>query len=355
MRLTVLKRLLPLLLGLGFCHSVDAQKEPTPVFVQKAKFRPLVEKLEALGTLRAKEATTLSASVTEIITVIHFDDNQRVMRDDVLIEMTSAEEHAQLEQAISSLDDAKRQLARVKALAKKNLATAVQLDQQRAAVDAANAQLRGVQSRLQDRLILAPFDGVVGLRNISVGALVRPGDRITTLDDDSEMKLDMHIPAVHLNQLAVGLAVQAKAAAFADKTFDGELVSIDSRIDPTTRSVIVRALIPNTEGLLRPGMLMTVTLNKPSRLALLLSEEAITQVGRQSFVYVVNSEVQPPSVTQRHVELGARQKGIVEIVQGLSVDETVVVHGSMRLREGAVVDIKATLDEGQRLSELLAQ
>lgn len=355
MCLSFLKRLFPIALGLCFLHSAEAQREPTPVFVQNTKFRPLVEKLEALGTLRANEATTLSASVTEIITVVHFDDNQRVEQGDVLVEMTSAEEHAQLEQAISALDEAERQLARVKALAKTSLATAAQLDQQRGLVDSARAQLRGVQSRLQDRLILAPFKGVVGLRNISVGALVRPGDVITTLDDDSVMKLDMHIPAIHFNHLQLGMKIQAKAAAYNNKTFTGELASIDSRIDPTTRSVIVRALIPNAEGMLRPGMLMTVTLNKPERQVLLVAEEAITQVGRQSFVYVVNARAQPPSVTRRQVTLGVRQKGIVEIVDGLSVDQTVVVHGGMKLREGAIVAVKATLDDGQRLSDLLAQ
>lgn len=343
------------LIGLLGSSAVVAQRGPTPVFTQEVKSHLISERIEALGTLRANEATVLSASVTETITAIHFDDNQRVVAGDVLVEMTSAEEHAQLEQAVSTLDEAERQYARLKSLARDKLTTAAQLDQQKAAVDAASAQLRGVQSRLQDRLILAPFDGVVGLRNISVGALVRPGDVITTLDDDSVMKLDMTVPAVHLDKLTPGMAVVAKASALAGKRFEGTLASIDSRVDPVTRSIVARAHIPNPEGALRPGLLMTVVLSDTSREALVVAEEAILQVGRESYVYVVARSGEQTVAERRVVQLGIRQPGIVEISAGLAIGEQVVTHGAIRLRPGAEVKVAAVAGDGDRLPELLAQ
>ncbi|WP_018274176.1 efflux RND transporter periplasmic adaptor subunit [Teredinibacter turnerae] len=335
--------------------SVFAQRGPLPVFIQDVKTISIEETIEALGTLKANESTVLSSSVTESITAIHFNDNQRVQAGDVLVEMTSAEEHAQLKQAMATLDEAERQYGRFKALEKDKVATAAQLDQQKVLVDAAEAQLRAVQSRLQDRLLIAPFDGVVGLRNISVGALVRPGDVITTLDDDSVMKLDMTVPSIYLADLRVGMPVVARATALRDQSFNGKLVGIDSRVDPVTRSLVARALIENPEGKLRPGLLMTVLLSQPQREAMMIAEEAIIQVGRQAHVFVIERDGERTLVAKRDVALGVRRPGEVEILSGLNAGDQVVVHGGMKLRPGVEVKISGVSNNGERLPQLLAQ
>lgn len=335
--------------------SVFAQRGPLPVFIQDVKTISIEETIEALGTLKANESTVLSSSVTESITAIHFNDNQRVQAGDVLVEMTSAEEHAQLKQAMATLDEAERQYGRFKALEKDKVATAAQLDQQKVLVDAAEAQLRAVQSRLQDRLLIAPFDGVVGLRNISVGALVRPGDVITTLDDDSVMKLDMTVPSIYLADLRIGMPVVARATALRDQAFNGKLVGIDSRVDPVTRSLVARAIIENPEGKLRPGLLMTVLLSQPQREAMMISEEAIIQVGRQAHVFVIERDGERTRVAKRDVALGMRRPGEVEIVSGLNAGDQVVVHGGMKLRPGVEVKISGVSNNGERLPQLLAQ
>ncbi|WP_028885160.1 efflux RND transporter periplasmic adaptor subunit [Teredinibacter turnerae] len=335
--------------------SVFAQRGPLPVFIQDVKTISIEETIEALGTLKANESTVLSSSVTESITAIHFNDNQRVQAGDVLVEMTSAEEHAQLKQAMATLDEAERQYGRFKALEKDKVATAAQLDQQKVLVDAAEAQLRAVQSRLQDRLLIAPFDGVVGLRNISVGALVRPGDVITTLDDDSVMKLDMTVPSIYLADLRVGMPVVARATALRDQSFNGKLVGIDSRVDPVTRSLVARALIENPEGKLRPGLLMTVLLSQPQREAMMIAEEAIIQVGRQAHVFVIERDGERTLAAKRDVALGVRRPGEVEILSGLNAGDQVVVHGGMKLRPGVEVKISGVSNNGERLPQLLAQ
>ena len=344
------------IIGLAlFASNSLAQRPPEAVFVQEIKPQQLVESIEALGTLRANESTLLSATVTETITAIHFDDNQAVKQGDVLVEMTSAEERAQLYQAQSALDEAKRQWQRLQTLRKDNLSTEAQLDQQKTLVDAAAAQLKAVKSRLQDRLIIAPFDGVVGLRNVSLGALVRPGDVITTLDDTRVMKLDITVPSVHLDKIAIGMHIEAQATALKEQQFAGELSSISSRVDPITRSVTARALINNPSGALRPGLLMTVNLEGIGREALTLDEEAVIQVGRKSFVYVVDESKQPNTVEKREVTLGERQKHSVEVLSGLQQGELVVVHGGLKLRPGAEVLISAVMKEQERLEQLLSK
>lgn len=349
--------LTPLLgsLLLGTVPALSVAATPVPVFVKAAVVEPLEETIEALGTLRANEAVTLSATVTETITAIHFDDGERVESGKVLVEMTSEEEHALLEEARSTLREAQRQYQRIKGLVKTNLASESLLDERRAAYETAQAKLQATQSRLQDRLIIAPFDGVVGLRQISVGALVTPGDRITTLDDDSVMKLDMSVPAVFINSLRPGMTVVANARELGGKDFEGEIASLDSRVDPVTRALSVRALLPNPERQLKPGMLMTVTLKRPPINYIMIPEEALIQEGFNQFAFVVDTSKEPATVSKRQLTTGPRRPGVVSVITGIEAGDLVVTHGIMRLNQGSAVSITATQQGEESLSELLKQ
>jgi membrane fusion protein, multidrug efflux system len=182
----------------------------TPVIVAEARLEPVAERIEALGTLRANESVAITSNVTETISVVHFDDGQRVSEGDMLVEMTSAEEHALLEEAQARVAEAQSQYDRVRSLVAQRSASESLLDERKRDLDTARAVLVALESRLADRVVKAPFDGVVGLRNISRGALVEPGDLITTLDDDSVMKLDFTVPSLYLEQLKPGLQIQAR-------------------------------------------------------------------------------------------------------------------------------------------------
>lgn len=327
--------------------------QPVPVIVREAKTDRFVDTVEALGTLRANETVDLTASVTDTITAIHFEDGQRVEAGDILVEMTSAEEHAQLEEERSTMNEAQIQYERVQPLVARGAAARSLLDQRRREYDTARARYRAIESRLQDRLILAPFSGVVGLRNISVGALIEPGDLITTLDDDSVMKLDFSVPAIHLATLKTGLAIEARAPSFAGRIFTGEVSGINSRIDATTRSVVARALLPNPERLLVPGLLMSVKLLKNPREAVIIPEEALIPSGQANHVLVVDRSAGPQVAKRREVKIGARRPGEVEIVDGLVAGEMVIVHGTMRVRPGQEVKIIAVEAGDEPLEHLL--
>lgn len=329
----------------------DAPKPPpTPVIAAEVRLEPFADRVEALGTLKANESVSVTANVTETVSAIYFDDGQRVKQGDVLVEMTSAEEHALLEEARARVAEAASQFNRVKSLATQRSASESLLDERRRDLDTARALLVAIESRLADRLLKAPFDGVLGLRNISPGALVEPGDLITTLDDDTVMKLDFTVPSVFVTDLQPGLAIEARAPAYGERAFEGAVRSIDSRVDPVTRSIQVRALIPNPERNLKPGVLMQVELLRNPRDTLVVPESALLQQGRDHFVMRVGKD---DKVERVRVRIGARRPGQAEAVEGLAAGDLVITHGNDKVRPGQAVRIQA-MDDGTRpLAELL--
>ncbi len=345
------------LFALFFVSAANGQQpgQAVAVIVKEVKTDRFVDRVAALGSLRANETVDLSATVTDTVTAIHFDDGQRVKAGDILIEMTSTEEHALLEEARSTLDEAQKQYDRVKPLVERGAAARSQLDEQRRDYDTARARYRAIESRLQDRLIVAPFAGVVGLRNISVGALIEPGDIITTLDDDTVMKLDFTVPAMHLATLKIGLPIEARAPSFAGRTFSGEVTAINSRIDQTTRSIVARAILPNPDRLLKPGLLMNVELLKNPRDVVVIPEEALIPTGQENHVLVVDRSTDSPVADRRGVTIGVRRPGEVEIVDGLKAGEFVVIHGTLHARPGQQVRIIAEATADESLEQLLRQ
>lgn len=333
--------------------TAAAATQVVPVIVTAARMMDFEDRIEALGTLRANESVALTASVTETISALHFDDGDRVEAGQVLAEMTSVEEHALLTEGRATVGEAERQYRRVQSLATQGTAAKSLLDERGREWETARARLAAIESRLSDRLIKAPFSGVVGLRNISVGALVEPGDLITSLDDDSVMKLDLAVPSLFVPSLALGMPVVAVTRAYGERTFEGRLGSIDSRVDEVTRSIKVRVILPNTERLLKPGMLMQVTLRKDARKTLVLPEAALMPQGREQFVMVAVPDGPGHKVERRQIRIGSRRPGEVEVLDGLQEGELVVTHGTMRVRPGQAVGVRAISDGSESLAELL--
>lgn len=325
--------------------------EGQKVFVAEVRRDRFVDRLEALGTLRANESVTISPSITEIITAIHFDDGDHVTKGQVLVEMTGSEERALLEEMKAMVEEAQRQYERVNALTARGTEARSMLDQRRREWDTAKARLKAVESRLADRVIRAPFSGVVGLRQVSAGALVEPGDTITTLDDDSVMKLDFPVSATYLDILRPGLRIEARSAAFGERVFRGEVKSVDSRVDPVTRSILVRALLPNPDRSLKPGLLMGVELLPNPREALVIPESALIALRDEQFVHVV-SENSESRVERRKVRIGGRRPGEVEVLEGLSEGERIVTDGSFKVQHGETVTVQG-VEKGRGLVDLL--
>lgn len=335
----------------GYAHAQQEPAEGVSVFVATVTTKRIADSIEALGTLRANETVTLSANVTDIVTAIRFDDGQRVTAGDVLIEMANAAETAELKEAQANVNEASRQVRRLKPLVDQGAASRSALDTQNRNLSAARAQFEAIKARLADRIITAPFDGIVGLRNISIGALLQPGTTITTLDDDSVMKLDFSIPSTFLSSLQPELPIEARTAAYPDTIFTGKVASIASQIDPASRSVTVRAIIPNESRLLRPGLLMTVHLKKNERTAIMVPELAVIVEGANKYVYTVEDG----RAIKKQVAIGLREPGYVEITDGLSPGETIVTDGILKLSDQTPVRVSAKRTAGDTLADLLQQ
>jgi membrane fusion protein (multidrug efflux system) len=321
----------------GGAHQDDAR----PVVVTTTVLRPAPwhDALQALGTAQARESVAITAKVSDVVTRLAFDSGERVRAGQLLADMNSAAQRADVAAAEANLRDAEQQLRRGSELVGQQLIARSQLDTLKANRDAATAALAARRAAVSDRTITAPFAGVLGLRQVSPGALVTPGTVITTLDDDSSIKLDFTLPESALSALATGQAVAARSDAWPGQQFDGHIAQVDSRVDPQTRAIKVRAELPNPDGKLRAGMLLRVDVALPQRQALVVPEIAVQQEGEQAYVFRVNAQGAADKVP---VKLGSRREGAVEVASGLAGGDRIVVEGTVKLHPGSkVTDAKA--------------
>jgi membrane fusion protein, multidrug efflux system len=240
---------------------------------------------------------------------------------------------ASLTEAQALLARSKSQYERSRDLQSRQALSIADLELVEASLKADEARVAAAQARLDDTVIRASFKGRTGFRHVSVGSFVSPGTVITTLDDTSVIKLDFTVPETYLFVLRRGLPVTAAAAGLPDRTFEGVVTNMDSRVDPVTRSVIVRAELANSDGLLRQGMFMTVALQGEVTPTLLVPEEALVPERGLAYVFVVHNNV----VERREVRTGKRKPGFVEIVDGVAEHERVVVDGTQHVRDGSAV------------------
>lgn len=336
--------------AVGYFFNSDSEEESAPtgarggapgsssatlVEVIEVNHQEIYNSIESLGTLTANESLTINAKVTETVRNIHFDDGELVEEGDILLELTNAEQSAQLAEAQSNLDESERQLRRLNEIGSQ-LASVSAIEQAEAEVSANRARLNAIIARMEDRLIRAPFDGLLGFRMVSPGTLLTSGTPITTLDDIAQLKLDFSVPETLLSGITVGASVVAQSAAFPNKEFTGEVTAIDSRVDPVTRAATIRAIIPNPELLLRPGMLMTTEVLTDRIEELVIPEQALIQNAAESYVYVVDENM---TAQRRNIQFTRRWRDNIIVDSGLEPGEQIVTAGAFKLRPNARVEI----------------
>ncbi len=309
---------------------------PISVVTVPVREARLTLEAEALGNARANESIDVTAKVSNLVTAVRFEEGQQVRRGQVLIELDGRETRAELEIAEAALSESRSQFNRSRELYTTRALSAAQLEQIEATLKANEARVAFARSRLSDTIIAAPFAGRVGLRRVSVGGLVNPGTVITTLDDTSTIKLDFTVPETLISSVREGLGIVARSVAYPGEEFAGKVASIDSRVDPTTRSVTVRATLPNERGLLKPGMFLTVRLTRGASDALLVPEQALVPEQGNVYVFVVKDGL----AEKRQVRTGERRVGEVQILAGLAAGEQVVTEGTQKLRDGAPVTLQ---------------
>ncbi|MBB1472826.1 efflux RND transporter periplasmic adaptor subunit [Luteimonas sp. MC1782] len=327
-----------LALALAACGGKDAPaaraEAAVTVTTATVAIRPFNDRIRALATVNARESVDVTAKVSETVDRVHFESGDEVAAGAPLVTLSGQQQDAALAAARATANEADRLYRRQQELAAQQLIARASLDTQGATRDSARAQVRQIEANLRDRVIRAPFAGVLGIRQVSPGALVTPGTVIATLDDIARVHVDFPVPEAQLAHVAAGQRVAGTSSAWPGRSFEGTVSIVDSRVDAATRAVIVRADFANAERLLRPGMLLQVELERPSRDALLVPEIAIVQVGRDSFVYRVKAD---DTVEQVIVAVGARDAGNAEVTSGLAAGDRIVVDGTGKLRPGLAI------------------
>lgn len=297
--------------------------------------------VEAIGTARANESVEIRPEISETITAIRFREGERVEAGEVLVELGDAEPKAAVAAARAALVDSESQARRARQLFETSTLSESALDTRLARRDADRAALAAAEARLADTRVRAPFAGRLGLRRVSLGSLVTPDTVITTLDDTDPIKLDFDVPETALSRLDTGLRVEAHSAAWRDVVFRGRIATIDTRVDPVSRTVAVRALLPNPEEQLRPGMFLTVELLHDDVSALVVPEQTIVPEQSRQFVLVVG---EGDVVEKREVRTGRRRPGLVEVLDGLVAGERVIAEGTQKAQPGRPVEVVGSLD-----------
>ena len=311
----------------------------TQVSAVVSAMRPFTDRIEALGTAKGIQSVNLSANNTELVTSVRFTDGAFVHRGDILVQLKSTEEAADVSQARAAVDVAQSNYNRYNTLAQAGFLAPAAMDQYRSALEQARASLAAAQSRQADRVIRAPFAGRLGLTDIAPGALISPGATIVTLDDVSTVRVDFDVPDRYLPVLHVGSTIQARPDPYPNRVANGRISDIDTRIDPNTHAIRARAEFANADASLVPGMLMHVLIENGQRQAVALPESAVQSQADQSFVYVIARQGDRTIARQTLVTVGANENGYVEIREGLPAGAQVVADGLDRVEPDAPVGV----------------
>ena len=296
--------------------------------------------IEVLGVARGRRSVDITSATTELITRVMFRDGQYVAAGAPLVELQAREEEAGIIQARAEVEQARRDMERWESLAERGIAPRVTAEQARTTFELAQASLEAAQARRGDRIIRAPFAGVLGLSTVTAGTLINPGAVIATLDDIGVIRVDFPVPERYLSTLSEGAPIVATADAFPGQQFSGRISQLDTRVNEQTRAVTARAEFANPGGRIRPGMAMRVSVEQGRRTALSVPESAVQYEGDSAFVYRIASQGEGASIAQRvTVETGAVEDGFVEILSGVAANNRVVGSGLNRIQPGAPIRV----------------
>ena len=308
---------------------------PVAVEVSKVEAVDLKDETQAIGTLRSKQGVMLRPEVSGRVKQLGFSDGQAIKRGQLLVQLDDALQAAQLQQAQAQAGIAQTQLQRNRELLAQNFVSQSVVDQALANLQVAQAQVALSQAQLARMRITAPFDGAAGIRLVNVGDFVKDGADLVNLEDISTMWVDFRLPERVIHRVKAGQLVSVGLEALPGKTFSGQVQALDSQVDANGRSVLVRAKLPNPQGLLKPGMFArTGIVFSERRGALVVPEEALVpQGGKQFLIKVVNAlePGQPPTSQRIEAKIGLRVPGKVEILDGLALGDQVVTAGQARL------------------------
>lgn len=298
------------------------------------RFGAVRRQIEAVGSLRSNEAVIIRPEISGRVSEILFEEGQKVSRGTPLVRLDAAIARAQVDQQNASLALSRVNHERAQDLMRKGAGSMRTQDEALAKLRADEASLALAQATLDKSTLVAPFDGILGLRKISVGDYVNPGQDLVNLESNEILKVDFRVPETYAAQLKTGQAIRVSLDALPGATYDGAVYAIDPAHDPNGRAVILRARTPNTDGLLRSGMFARVVLIiEDLKDRILVPETALVPIGQEHFVYVLLDG----KAKLTKVKIGQRRAGRIEVAEGLTKEAIVITEGALKLRDGAAV------------------
>ncbi|WP_252275546.1 efflux RND transporter periplasmic adaptor subunit [Pseudomonas subflava] len=330
----IVRRMLwPLLLGLLSAAPAVAEQAPRVEVVTPE--RTLVrDELITFGSLRSDESTMIRPEVGGRIATLHFREGQAVEAGALLVGLDDAIARAELAQATANRGLAEKNYQRAQMLFKRGASNAQALDEASSQQQAARASLALAQARLDKTQIRAPYDGVLGLRLVSVGDYLGAGDDIVNLEVLDPLKVDFRVPQKAVSQVRLDQAIELSLDAYPGERFRGRIMALNPRLDEVGRSQAIRARVGNADHRLKPGQFVRVSVILAERpQALVIPEEAVMPMGQLLFVnLVVDGKVE-----RRQIRIGQRLRGRAEVVEGLQGDETVISAGWQKVGPGREV------------------
>ena len=292
--------------------------------------------VSAVGTLLANESVMIRPEIDGRIEAFHFQEGQLVRKGDKLVSLDASEVEAQLKSAVAAANLNRSRLKRSEELLAKNFISAQAMDEARENLNQSAAREAEIKAKLAKSTIRAPFEGVTGLRQVSPGAYAKAGQDIARLEGIGVLKLDFRVPEGYLRRIKVGQPLVINVDAYPGESFNGSIYAIEPAVDESTRTVLLRARLPNPGVRLKPGMFARVNLDLERREnALLVPEQAIVPRGDGRFVF----RIADGKAQMVKVEMGVRRPGEVEILKGLEAGDTIVVDGQLKLQDGAPVSV----------------
>lgn len=336
-----------------FAQGANFVQPPETVTTTEVKQDTWQPTLTAVGSVTAVQGVLLSAEVAGTVKHIAFESGAMVHTGDLVVELDTGVEQAQLRSAIASAELARANQERNRDLRGKKMISQADLDTTEAQAKQAEAQIDNIRAVIAKKTIRAPFSGRVGIRQVNLGQFLNVGDPIVTLQALDPVYVDFSLPQQRLAQLKTGLTVQVSTDAFPERSFKGTLTAINPEVDAITRNVRLQATLANSQGLLRPGMYVDAAAVLPTTEAVrVIPATAVLYAPYGDSVFVVEDQRDEKTgktgkvLNQRFVRLGKTKGDFVIVESGLDVGQTIVTTGVFKLRNGmaVVIDNKLTPD-----------
>ena len=314
-----------------------------PVEIALARTGAAATLIRATGTLKASDSVVVQPEIAGRVVEVLLEQGRAVTAGTPLVKLDTQTLKAELDRANAALSLSSENYRRSESLSRRGATAAQSLDEARAALATAEAEVELARFRVEHATITAPFDGVVGLKEISIGRYVQPGDELVALERIDPLNLDFRLSERWLTKLKPGDVVAVTVDAMPGEQFEGRIVALDPQVDVNGRAVQLRATVPNADRILRPGLFARVTLELDQRPdAVLVPEAAIVLQESGPMLY----KVEEGRAVATRITTGVRRDGMVEVTQGVAAGDTVVVNGHVRLRDQARVEVVQPAGQG---------